>query len=142
SRSRQVLWAAAFMAILVATALTYSRGGAVGLGIVLVVALVLRKARPRSIVLLVGGVIAVLMMVPGYRDRLASLETVGGAAAPVGEEGETDTAIRGRVTQNIAAFQVFADHPIIGVGPGMFPVYYPQYAADIGIRPRLIERES
>src|SRR5206468_11309395 len=45
------------------------------------------------------------------------------------EEGAaaTDGAVRGRITEMMAAVRVFVDHPVIGVGPGMFPAYSEQY---------------
>lgn len=136
------LWGACTLLILTATALTYSRGAAVSMVAILLVTLWMRRARIRQILAGVAAIVLLILAVPGYGDRLASLETIGGATAAAGEQGQTDGAIRGRATQNIAALLVFADHPVVGVGPGMFPVYYPAYALDVGIRPRLVEREA
>jgi putative inorganic carbon (hco3(-)) transporter len=134
SRRMRSVWLTCAASCLMAVALTYSRGAAVGMLPILLLAARMRRARIRSIVTLCMVVALLVLSVPGYRDRLASIETVGGATAVAGEQGQTDGAIRGRVTQNIAA--------LLGVGPGMFPAYYPSYAQDVGIRPRLVEREA
>src|SRR5439155_1514577 len=45
-----------------------------------------------------------------------------------GRTTETDGAIRGRMTEMMAALFVFLDHPVIGVGPGQYmPVYSQAY---------------
>jgi putative inorganic carbon (hco3(-)) transporter len=134
NRFQRFLWVGAFVLVVVTVALTYSRGGAIGLAIMLLAALSMRKVRVRNVAVIAVIVAVVVTAVPGYRDRLASLEAIGGATSAVGEQGETDGAIRGRATQNIAALRMFADHPILGVGPGMFAVYYPKYEEAIGIR--------
>ena len=53
-----------------------------------------------------------------------------------------DGAVLSRATEGIAALLVFADHPLIGVGPGRFPSYYRLYADDIGIRALNADRQS
>jgi O-antigen ligase len=37
---------------------------------------------------------------------------------------------------------VFADHPIIGVGPGLFKYYYRDYAESIGLQIHITTREA
>jgi O-antigen ligase len=46
-----------------------------------------------------------------------------------------DGAILGRATSNLAALNVFADHPVLGVGPGRYQTDYSQaYANELGMR--------
>ena len=33
----------------------------------------------------------------------------------------------------LAAWMVFVDHPLLGVGPGSFPLFYQEYAAKVGL---------
>ena len=37
---------------------------------------------------------------------------------------------------------MFADHPLLGVGPGQFPSYYMTYAQEFGLRVREEDREA
>ena len=62
----------------------------------------------------------------------------------VGDTGidQADGAIQSRVTEGLAALLAWADHPIIGVGPGEFPQYYRQYAEVVGIRVLATDREA
>lgn len=43
-----------------------------------------------------------------------------------------DGALNSRTTAMLCAGQAFLDHPIIGVGPGMFPLHYQDYARWVG----------
>ena len=45
----------------------------------------------------------------------------------------TDTSLLSRATETLAAALVIVDHPVLGVGPDMFPVYYEEYAQVVGI---------
>jgi len=52
-----------------------------------------------------------------------------------------DTA-RGRITEMVAGLLIFADHPLIGVGPEMYRRHYPEYARVAGGRVRPNTREA
>jgi putative inorganic carbon (HCO3(-)) transporter len=121
---------------------TYSRGTAVALVATLVTVTALRWVRVRWLAagLLVIAVVAV--STPGYAERLSSLTGISGATQLQGSSTAADNAVRGRTTEVLAALLAFEDHPLLGVGPGVFPLVYPQYAAQVGIRPRLEEREA
>jgi O-antigen ligase len=80
-----------------------------------------------------------LALNPSYVERLTGT-SLSGIAAPAGSAVAADTAARGRLTENLAALQVFADHPVFGVGPGGFPLYYQEYASRIGIQVHTRER--
>ena len=41
---------------------------------------------------------------------------------------QADGAIQSRITEGLAALLAFADHPLVGVGPGEFPGVYRDYA--------------
>jgi putative inorganic carbon (hco3(-)) transporter len=66
------------------------------------------------------------------------LSSIGASTALVTGESATgeepDGAIMGRAGANLAALRVYADHPVIGVGPGLFPSYYRQQAIEVGLR--------
>jgi putative inorganic carbon (HCO3(-)) transporter len=125
--------------ITVAIALTLSRGAAVGFALVLATMLVLRYLRWRNLAFIGIALVLLLVLLPQYGSRLATLERLPGIA----EEGvEADGSIRSRITETIAAALVFVDHPLIGVGPGQFPTYYIGYAEQFGLRVRAEDREA
>ena len=90
-------------------------------------------ARHLALVAVASAVLLAAM--PQYWYRIARLQNVtavlGGA---VSSDNEPDGALQGRATEMIAAAQVFADHPVIGVGPGRFKYYSRQYGNELGIR--------
>ena len=139
SRITTLLAMVAGILMSIATALTLSRGAAVGFAMVLFVMVVLRYIRLGHIAIVAVAVIGLFLAVPGYGDRLDTLSRVPGLA----EEGvEADGSVRSRITEMIAAALVFIDHPVLGVGPGQFPVYYIEYAEKFGLRVRAEDREA
>jgi O-antigen ligase len=76
--------------------------------------------------------VAVTLFAPGYVERIVSLEGVSALVSEGG--GDTDNAILGRATSNLAALNVFVDYPIVGVGPGQFATYYLEYGNELGLR--------
>jgi putative inorganic carbon (hco3(-)) transporter len=130
----RIFAAVSAFAILAGMSLTYSRGAAVALAGLLVLAVLLRYVRLRTAVAVsIVGVVGVFAFLPIYADRLESLTEVTALV----EEGDrpADGAILGRATSNLAALNVFADHPILGVGPGRYQADYSQaYANELGLR--------
>ncbi len=142
-RGRLLKLAAFGAAVLISAAviLTFSRGGAVGFALVIVIMTALRYIKPIQlfVVLVLAG--SLLIAVPQYADRLTSLSAIVDAVTG-GDASNADTSILSRATENLAALSVFADHPIIGVGPGQFSSYYQQYADDIAIAVRTTDRQA
>ncbi len=138
----RLLAAGATACIMLGMALAFSRGAAVAFVIMLLVMLVTRCATWRQCGVLVAAGIMALMMFPAYGARMTSLERLHGAATGGGREAliRADGAMRSRFTEAAAAGMMFLDHPLTGVGPGMYPVYYAQYAKKVGMavknRPR------
>jgi putative inorganic carbon (HCO3(-)) transporter len=129
--------------ILLGVALTFSRGAAVGFMLVLVIMTAMRYIKPYQLVVTLLALVLLLQVVPQYGTRLASLQRVLGVAQEdsAGVAG-TDLATQGRLGEMAAAALVFADHPIIGVGPGLFKYYYPKYAESIGLQIHTTTREA
>jgi O-antigen ligase len=125
--------AAATTLVLVAVALTSSRGAAVAFVVVLVALAALGHLRVRHLAAAAACVALVLALVPSYRDRVTSIVHVGGATADVGAQTSTDESVRSRTTEMLAAGLAFADHPVVGVGPGGFPFVYERYARRVGL---------
>ncbi len=130
------------LVITLGVVLSFSRGGAVALGLLAIALVVLRLVRPRFVIVMLLALGLILVAFPQYTNRLTSLAAVSGLG-----EGSTasavDNSLLSRATETLAAALVIVDHPVIGVGPGMFPFYYEDYAEVVGILIRNdAERES
>jgi putative inorganic carbon (HCO3(-)) transporter len=79
------------------------------------------------------GMALVLAAMPQYWKRLA---TMGEALAVFDQEAsaEADGAVKRRLTTTFAAVRVFIDHPVIGVGPGLFKEYSVGYGNEAALR--------
>ncbi len=113
--------------------LTYSRGAALGFAATIALMTLLRYIRPSQIVALAVGAAVLFTLQPAYLERLLTIEAVSGATGTRGASQVEDDSFRKRANETIAAVLVFADHPILGVGRGLFPVYYGDYADEVGI---------
>lgn len=135
SRRLRLLATGASLLILGGLLLTFSRGAAVALGVILLLMVLLRELRVRQIVILLAAVTAaVALVIPDYVTRLSSLQGVTGIST-TDESGYPDRAVLGRVTENLAAWNTFLDNPLTGVGPGVyFSEYSQEYANRLGLR--------
>ncbi|WP_185748881.1 O-antigen ligase family protein [Humibacillus xanthopallidus] len=124
--ARRMAWAIAGMLASYAVFVTYSRGALLAAGAVLVL-LALWGVLPRKalIYLSAAGALAV-MAVPTLADRLATLGSLAGGGP------SEDASAAGRLSEVEAAWNVFATHPFVGVGPGQFPLYYQRYVSLTG----------
>jgi hypothetical protein len=127
--SRRLLVFAALVLTGVGCSLAFSRGAAVGLGLMFLVMIGLGYVRGRHIALVVVGGAIVAAIVPQYAVRLGTIFDAASAAAGGGVNLLTaDGATRGRVTEMKAGALLFADNPLLGVGPGMYGQHYNEYA--------------
>ena len=117
--------------IVAGVVVTYSRGAAVVAGLVAVMLAVTGLIPRRTLVGLVGGAAALLLAVPAFAERFVRLASApllwGGARDEV-----ADAALTGRYSEMISALHAWADHPLLGVGPGLFPDNYQRYARELG----------
>ena len=121
----------------VAVVVTFSRGGLLALAVVVGVLMVRYPPKLRTVV--AAGVLAVFaipFLPAGYLDRLGALGGVGTIQTGI------DPSIRGRTAELTAAWEMFADHPLTGVGYGNYMLNYPEYARSSGIDVRSTEREA
>ncbi len=114
--------------------LTFSRGAAVGLLLLLVALAALRMVRWRYIALIALAFVLVLAAFPQYVQRATSILEVATLLDPDASRSQVGGAILSRTTEVLAAGLVMVDHPVLGVGPGMFPIFYEEYASQIGLR--------
>jgi putative inorganic carbon (hco3(-)) transporter len=133
-RSRRFL-ALGFTGVIAAGgAMTASRGGAIGLALALLVLAAIRFLPLRHLLVAVIGIGVVFSTSPRYVDRLTSIGSVTGVVSEESYPGEVDGATLGRLGANVAALRVFAENPVIGVGPGRFNSYYRDQAIEAGLR--------
>jgi hypothetical protein len=104
--------------------LTYSRGAFVSICLIMLLMTILRYIKPYQIIVsLLGLLLIVFIASPGYFTRMSSLAGIQGLFSSE-KTAETDAVILGRTTEMLAAFLVFLDHPIVGVGPGQYVKFY------------------
>jgi putative inorganic carbon (HCO3(-)) transporter len=133
----RVAAACSFMLILGGMLLTYSRGAFVSFMLVLLIMTIMRYIRLRQILIsVVGLAILILAAAPGY---LARIDTIRGVEGLISQDSnqEPDYVTRGRLTEMMAALNVFLDYPVLGVGPGQYSKYYSvdyQLDPDIALR--------
>lgn len=117
-------------AVAAAALFTYSRGGALALGVVAACAVF--GARPTRRRVATGAILLVagLVLIPSdFTRRLATL----GQLLPGRERvDEIDTSFQNRWLQAQVAWEIFVDHPLVGVGAGNYTVHYYDYADEIG----------
>ena len=138
-RHRALRWASGGIAALVAAAavFTFSRGAALAVAAVLVVMVVIHRPGLRAVAAVaIAAALAVPFLPPGYLDRLTTLADVGTV------EGSTDVSIRGRTAEVTAAWLMFADRPLTGVGYGLYDENYQDYVGGLGIELRSEARDA
>jgi putative inorganic carbon (hco3(-)) transporter len=114
---------------------SFGRASMIAICIALVLAALLRRVRPLALASGIAvGAAALVLFLPGQaKDRL--VQTIdplrgGGVAA------SSDASVRGRAGENLAAVQMFLNHPYLGVGPGNYPVLYTNYSQTIALDSR------
>ena len=123
--------------------LTFSRGAAVAVTGTFVLMALLRELPFRHLLVAIAVSIGVvLIVVPDYVTRVRSLEAVTSISAS-DSTNRPDASIVGRQTENLAALHTFLDHPVVGVGPGVyFKEYSRDYANRLGLRYLQSERRG
>ncbi len=106
--------------------LSFTRGAFVGLLASGAVLILLRVVRKGPVIAGLALIVALMVAIPSYRERVFSLWAVTDVIA--GDTSDADTSIEGRFTENVAALYMFRDHPILGVGPANYAPNYRMYA--------------
>jgi len=132
---------AALACILGGIATTYSRSTFLVAICLVIVAASTRFLRSRHVAALLVFAIVVPLIAPGYGARVRSVQAAFDTISGRKVTTEADGATRGRLTEMLAAWNVFIDHPLVGVGPGHFTPYYSvEYMSDPSIAYRQIDR--
>lgn len=130
SRLAKLIGLACTGILTVAVIFTYSRGDALALGAMAVAVVFFRRPNP---LIVAGGIVALILAIPvlpaNYMARLTTVLDVaqGNQQTIYGED-----SIRGRAGATQAAIEMFADHPLFGVGRENYPLYQLEYLNGTG----------
>jgi putative inorganic carbon (hco3(-)) transporter len=138
--SARLLAAGISAACVVAVVYTQSRAALIALLVIAIAIALLHKVRLRFVALAVCGAIALgsVILPQSLEERLGALSQ--GASA--NSSFRDSNSLRGRTSENLAALQMWADHPLVGVGPDNFEVHYQTYSARIGLDRRSEARSA
>ncbi|MFQ6115536.1 MAG: O-antigen ligase family protein, partial [bacterium] len=137
----RALAAAATLLILSGVLLTYSRSSFLTLLFLLVIMTLMRYIRLHQVLITAAVfIIMITFAAPNYLMRMESLRGVQGLFSKK-TSARPDAITLGRVTEMLAALNVFLDYPILGVGPGQYTKYYSvEYMNDPDIALRRIAK--
>lgn len=133
----RLLAAGAAALILGGIVLTFSRGTFVTLAGLTVLMMLMRFVRAKKILLASAGLVLLISIaLPEYYDQVDTVTSLTNLFSSDSEETRSlDGSFRGRYAQMVAAFTVFLEHPIAGVGPGHFSQYYARkYGNEVGVK--------
>jgi O-antigen ligase len=117
---------------------TGSRGALIALASAAIFVAILRKIRVIAILIVLGGIVVAgsFLLSPNTRARLSALSGVSASSI------EQNASFRGRLSENLAAFEMWRAHPFIGVGPGNFETHYLSYATGLNLDQRAEPRSA
>lgn len=121
------LWA--LVVCLLTLVFTFSRGAFLALVVTLIIMFVFRPPKPMSLLITILIVAALLQYIPAsYSQRLTTLTEL------VGENDDNiqDQSFRNRLSENRAAWMMFNDYPLLGVGLNNYGNRYQEYSRQIG----------
>jgi O-antigen ligase len=122
---------------------TYSRGGFLALIVVLGLMLWHHRTKLTLIfALLLVGLVAFQYVPDQYKARMGLLTDLVSVITNEETAVVTDSSFRGRQSEITAAWQMFADHPFIGVGLGNYNATYLDYAEHLGLDTRGVSRSA
>ena len=120
--------------IVAATLLTYSRGGMLALGVILVLALIAHRVDRRRMIGGVAALVVLLLLLPAsFTRRFVTIEQIlpGG-----GETIHRDSSFEKRRLLTATAWVTFKNNPLLGVGAGNYTVWFDHYAEQVGSEAR------
>lgn len=129
---RMAAWGAVGLTM-VGVAVTFSRGAGIAFFLMIGVMVSLRLISVAQCGSVLLATALLVLAVPQLTDRMMSLMPVANALEDGGAGiAEADGSIRSRAAEVLAAGLMFAEHPLIGVGPGMYSTHFPEYARRVG----------
>jgi O-antigen ligase len=117
---------------------TFSRGGFIGLIGVIAIMLIYRPPKPLILMITILIAAFLLQYMPAqYQERMLTLVDLVSDAE---QEAKTESSFRGRLSENISAWMMFLDHPVLGVGLHNYQDHYQSYSRQLGLDSRREER--
>lgn len=111
--------------------LSYSRGGFLAMALVFIVLVFMYPPRIYYVpVIIISILIFTLFLPPSYLDRII---TLGDLVKPSNTLIAEDLSYRGRLSENLAAWDMFRTHPLLGVGLNSYSYLFQQYSQNQGI---------
>ena len=108
---------------------TYSRGAVVALVVVAALMPLALRLRKRQVLAIGALLLAGMLLLPGLPSRLATLRQV----LPGGEDVlRPDSSFQKRRLVTRTAWQMFLEHPALGVGPGNYAARFAEVAPRVG----------
>lgn len=141
SSFRLRVWAG-FSAVVCAMALIYtdSRGGFVNLIVTVFVFFLFNRPTIPSILVILLIAVGVAQVLPAnFTDRILTLAELN--PFQWNNRQIADESFRGRTSENLAAWRMFLDHPVLGVGLNNYSTFYQDYSREIGLDNRREARD-
>lgn len=135
TRKIKILAWSLFGASLLGLIFSFARASLIAICIALILAALLRHVRLTTLALGIAvGATALVLFLPGNaKTRLVqSVQPLTGGGVTMAE----DASVRNRAGENLAAVHMFLDYPVLGVGPGNYPVLYTTYSQTIALDSR------
>jgi O-antigen ligase len=116
---------------------TYSRSGFISLVVVVLLFMFWRRTQVRTWLIFALLAVGLLNFLPeDYGARVGTLTDLISNQTTA----STEVSFRGRTSETMIGWQMFMDHPVLGVGTKNYPVFYQEYSRKLGIDPRLEDR--
>ena len=131
---KRVIAFACAAVIVAATLLTYSRGGMLALGVVLLLALIAHRVDRRRMLAGAVALAALLFVLPAsFTRRFVTIEQI----LPGGDSQiHRDSSFEKRKLLTATAWVTFKDNPFLGVGAGNYTVWFDHYSERVSSEAR------
>ena len=137
NRSLRITGGFSVVVIMASMLFSYSRNGF--LNLILLGIMVVYFYRVKLLYAVIGVLafasVIVVASPDAFLDRMATL-----AEFVNSDEHSEESMSAGRQSEYIVAMQIFADHPVVGVGFGNYPHHYLSYSTELGLDDRREER--
>ena len=127
--------------IFIGASLSFSRGAQIGFLILTIIMTLMRYIKLRQLLVVLVAIVLLLLAFPQNTARFTTLGNVF-ASTDAGGIKNADGSIQGRITEMLAALYVFIDHPVVGVGPGMFRYEMEEYSKIVSLKNITVVREA
>lgn len=114
---------------------TFSRGAFIAVILALILYFVFYPPKPLQLIMvMILGIVLFTIIPSTYYDRVLTIQDL----LPT-QNGfiniKQDAAIQGRASENLTAWAMFVNNPLLGVGLNNFPILYQEYTKSIGLAP-------